>query len=118
MTSFKTLPEFARSMCLGSKSSLPQVLIQNEGIPNFQPRKTLLSLAKAMFLLFRCPSLPGSVYIPTCFPDLRLCSAVLCEFGTDRAGNMKALLRKTTPEQVLNVLVRRKIGGVPCLEDR
>jgi hypothetical protein len=30
----------------------PQMLIQNVGIPNFQSRKTLLSLAKAMFLLF------------------------------------------------------------------
>ena len=89
----------------------PQVLIQNGGIPNFRPRKTLLSLAKAMFLLFRCPSLLGSVYTSTFFPDLRLCSAVLCEFGTDRARNMEALLRKTTPRQVLHVLVRRKVGG-------
>jgi hypothetical protein len=30
----------------------PQMLIQNVGIPNFRSRKTLLSLAKAMFLLF------------------------------------------------------------------
>jgi hypothetical protein len=30
----------------------PQVLIQNGGILNFRPRKRLLSLAKAMFLLF------------------------------------------------------------------
>jgi hypothetical protein len=30
---------------------------------------------------------------PFC-PDLRLCSAMLCEFGTDRAQNIAALLRK------------------------
>src|ERR1700682_5435606 len=47
-----------------------------------------------MFLPFRCPSLLGSVYTSTFFPDLRLCSAMLCEFGTDRARNMEALLRE------------------------
>ncbi len=66
------------------------------GIPNFRPRKTFLSLAKAIFLLFRWPSLLGSVYTPTFFPHLRLSSAVLCEFGIDRARSMEALLRKTT----------------------
>ncbi len=30
----------------------PQLLIQNVGIPNFRPRKRLLSIAKTMFLLF------------------------------------------------------------------
>src|SRR5260370_42421467 len=87
----------------------PQVLIQNGDIPNFRPRKTLLSLAKAMFLLFRCPSLlVGSVYTPTFFPDLRLCSAVLCEFGTDRARNMEALLRERRQGKFFMCLPREK----------
>src|SRR6266567_7114770 len=73
----------------------------------------LVALSKAMFLLFGVPSLLGSVYTHTFFPDVRLCSAVLCAFGTDRARNMEALLRKkTTPRQVLHVLVQRRIGGV------
>jgi hypothetical protein len=93
----------------------PQLLTQNGGIPNFWLRKTLLSLANAMFLLLRCPSLLGSVYILTFFPHLKDSALLLlCEFGTDRARDMEALLRKTTPRQVLYVLVRRKIGGVPC----
>src|SRR5258708_12653999 len=72
-------------------------------------RKTLFCHSpRRCSYLFRCPALLGSVYTSTFFPDLRLCSAVLCEFGTDRARNMEALLRKTTPRQVLHVLVRRK----------
>jgi len=89
----------------------PQVLIQNVGIPNW-PRKTC-STFQGYVLTVRCPSLLGSVYTHTFFPDVRLCSAVLCAFGTDRARNMEALLRKkTTPRQVLHVLVQRRIGGV------
>src|SRR6266849_1697137 len=57
-------------------------------------------------------ALLGSAYTSQVFfQPLRLCSAVLCEFGTDRARNMEALLPKRTPRQVLHVLVRRKIGG-------
>src|SRR6266849_3003439 len=55
----------------------PQVLVQNGCIPHFQPRKTLLSLANALFLLFRCPSLPGNVYIPT-FLSRSNAPALLC----------------------------------------
>src|SRR5437016_5904639 len=86
-------------------------LIQNGGILNFRPREDTSVTRQRDILTVRCPLLLGSVYTPTFFPDPRLCSAVLCEFGTDRARNMEALLPKRTPRQVLHVLVRRKIGG-------
>src|ERR1700685_4015863 len=95
----------------------PHLLIQNVGIPNFRPWKTLLSLANAMFLLFRCPSLLGSVYTPTFLPHLRLCSTAVCEFGTDRALNMEALLRKNDAKASSSCACPAKIGGVPCREN-
>jgi len=70
-----------------------------------------------MFLLVRCPSLLGSVYTSKFFPDLRPCPAVPCEFGMDRAQKYGGDAPERTPRQVLQVLVRRKIGGVPCRED-
>jgi hypothetical protein len=63
------------------------VLIGNGGIAHFHARKTLLLLAKALFLLFRCPSLPGSVYIPTFFSDLLgLCFASLVQIVLGTGG--------------------------------
>src|ERR1700682_4501143 len=84
----------------------PQAFIQNVSIPNFGPRRRFCHSQMRRSYLFRCPSLLCSVYTSTFFP--RLCSAVLCKFGTDPAGRREALPRNTTPRQVLYVLVRRK----------
>src|ERR1035438_4636830 len=92
----------------------PQVLIQNGCIPKF--RRFFHS--PGMFLLFRCPSLLGSVYTPTFFSDLKalLCCALRVWYRScsEHGGRCSG---KTTPRQVLHVLVRRKIGGVPCREN-